>query len=69
MDWIARIQQEDEWLSNDPRHYATLLRTPKTLGFREVYPYDDFDPDWASDDSSNMDYEENAAGQVTREPL
>jgi hypothetical protein len=68
MDWIARIQQDSQWQSDNLQHYTTLLRILKTLGFREQYPHDDFDPDWKSQDSSNMTYPMDATGRVVREP-
>lgn len=84
MDWIARIQQQEEWETQDqweilqckePQYEAALsriialLKIPYDRGFKEQYPFDDFDPNWESEDSSNKKFPMNAAGHVFREPL
>lgn len=56
IDWIARIQQEDQWQSTDPGEISALLEIPRSLGFTEKYPYDDFDPDWKSKFVDELDY-------------
>lgn len=64
MDWIARIQQEDQWQSTDPDYVSALLDIPKTLGFTQKYPLDDFDPNWESKYSNNMEYPQDVADPV-----
>ena len=56
MDWIARIQQEDEWQSTNPDDITALLVIPRSLGFTDKYPGDDFDPDWRSKFDDELNY-------------
>ena len=56
MDWIARIQQDEEWQSPNPDDITALLVIPRTLGFTEEYEGDDFDPDWESKWVNELEY-------------
>lgn len=57
MDWIVRIQQEQEWQSSTtPEEVVALLEIPKTLGYTEAFNGDDFDPDWKSKWVNELEY-------------
>lgn len=78
MDWIARIQQDEEWQSSNPDDITALLVIPRTLGFTEEYEGDDFDPDWESKWVNELEYvrpegpdfepKESSAGQDASDP-
>ena len=56
MDWIARIQQEEEWQSTIPEDIVALLEIPRTLGYTEEIKGNDYDPDWKSKWVNELEY-------------
>lgn len=65
MQFVSNVQQQAFWDRRCATHDTILLQIPRTIGWRAKY-LEEGDPNWASQDSSNMRLSVNTLGQVFR---